>query len=1573
MSSKILDLHSEVKNGITEIIKVGEDSMLSKSKVFPGNEIVSAKSENFYCTIRNAFQDKNEDWYFINRVRVLLKTWLEEEKKFNLNESHKKLFKNSNPDYVLINKNYGLFFLIDYKNDKKYKNSQNFFNKAVCEVNNFMTLVTLINSDYKRLPFYIVVHLPPENDIKIEEEKNCFIFTNGSLRSLIEFIESKSVNEVKETFVDLMKFLVGLNEKYNPMSLIKEKAQIPINKKIKVFPELFPLTTSESKNKKGSTAKVDEASERKLYDALKQLINKENNGEWYLIYKIDKIMKTWLETLEINGFYEYLLKIAKKEANCEHGFDSDFILLNKKNGIFLIDSKNVKAGNENKAIGKAIDQGKVFMHFLSILNPDYLKLSFNFGVYIPNYNSKANELILNDIDLKNLGQLESKLTSKLQNVNEVKDTFDDLIKFLVGLKTTFEPEMVLNATNKIDENLKQFISHIVAIKSSTNKTPEIDKNKSLIGKKVLISGPAGSGKTYIIRNNIIDALTPPKRIGLVVSDDEELYSKTIVEVDGEIKLCKYLEKIEQLSSKKWEKLKIFIFHKNTKCFYLLEAESYKSIEGYKFKKVITYNLFCSEFVISVLEILNAIEEDCGIDYIFERNEDKAMMESKIQRKNKTVNISGNSHIKEKMENDYGNMIIFFVCEESRNNFKDILCDGLFSGIDIIEILNISSIVDEFHPNSISLCFACSFATNLIKEEINNKNKKNTLWKSIKYYYPCDYNEFDLVKLIEISFVCVQFDSNSQQSHILLTGKTRYNNEYVYDLFLNFLEFAVFLKKLSEFNKITINFFDYSNNKDLREVLFKRDLMLKINYSNEVKNSIIESFYKHSLFFIGPCYFSATLWRFQYLFAFRLAKRIHIFVDDIMSSIIYPVRRIELVPKYEQLENKIKTFLVTFDANQFVYYQNKIFIPFFDIEFSILNLNTIYRCSQSVFNYLLPFYEYSHYSKYIEEDISHYFISLKEFRNYILEDLTRLKKKVHDQEKNEKRKSSTKFCDQIIDIIKSIPLESIKCGNNADGEVKEIEVESNNLLKTVKEFIGRAIQKKISKENIAIFIHHSYSISKDQKKIEIEYFEEPVAYHIRKYRNHKNADIFIKNPYTLNLRNKLNEECSKFCQIFSFSDLNEFVGDENATNLYSTEFNYVICVFPDGFVIQGLGRLESYFTFSRATMNLIIISVKEEEYILLQSKYQVSSIIKYHQSYQNIYSSSRLNTFENSENYSEKSGNLAKQGSFFSDFRVLCISCERFKNSIYPTVENDTEFFTDYTINLENEKKILYEQNIERLCEELRSLEIRTSDNLEIFNESSDYRIDNDLLENFIAISFEATTDSLFESVRLLVNDNEVNFTKIFKVTLFLMFEFEEYFKKIIQKYSNCDRFETIVCHKKGSSNIIIKLALSILFNRPLCIYKFNLDSTVSTELYCVHESQLNTKALNLAFKDNQFIPLIPKSKHLSSIDKDQLNKDFLIDTIKHPYKTIESRIKSFENWPINYLNSVNLAEAGFFCSGKTDAVICYYCGVCIYNWEPSDEPFTEHARRSPNCSFIRNVKGENFISEVIVKYENMKQ
>ena len=157
--------------------------------------------------------------------------------------------------------------------------------------------------------------------------------------------------------------------------------------------------------------------------------------------------------------------------------------------------------------------------------------------------------------------------------------------------------------------------------------------------------------------------------------------------------------------------------------------------------------------------------------------------------------------------------------------------------------------------------------------------------------------------------------------------------------------------------IIINLFYSSNCEYLNEhYLNKSALRERINYTKEKKESIIETFYKHSLFFIGPCYFVLTLKSFECLLAFDSAKSIHIFVDDIMSSIIYPVRRKVNVPDFEKLKSKIKTFLVTFDVNQIVKIdKDHAFIPFCEIEFFILNLNNIYRYSKRVFEYLLPFY------------------------------------------------------------------------------------------------------------------------------------------------------------------------------------------------------------------------------------------------------------------------------------------------------------------------------------------------------------------------------------------------------------------------------------------------------------------------------------------------------------------------------------------------------------------------------------------------------------------------------------------
>ena len=51
-----------------------------------------------------------------------------------------------------------------------------------------------------------------------------------------------------------------------------------------------------------------------------------------------------------------------------------------------------------------------------------------------------------------------------------------------------------------------------------------------------------------------------------------------------------------------------------------------------------------------------------------------------------------------------------------------------------------------------------------------------------------------------------------------------------------------------------------------------------------------------------------------------------------------------------------------------------------------------------------------------------------------------------------------------------------------------------------------------------------------------------------------------------------------------------------------------------------------------------------------------------------------------------------------------------------------------------------------------------------------------------------------------------------------------------------------------------------------------------------------------------------------------------------------------------------MSQAGFFYYPRTkedDTAFCYQCGVGLDGWEEEDDPWHEHARRRPNCPFIR--------------------
>ncbi|XP_071143576.1 baculoviral IAP repeat-containing protein 7-like [Mytilus edulis] len=87
---------------------------------------------------------------------------------------------------------------------------------------------------------------------------------------------------------------------------------------------------------------------------------------------------------------------------------------------------------------------------------------------------------------------------------------------------------------------------------------------------------------------------------------------------------------------------------------------------------------------------------------------------------------------------------------------------------------------------------------------------------------------------------------------------------------------------------------------------------------------------------------------------------------------------------------------------------------------------------------------------------------------------------------------------------------------------------------------------------------------------------------------------------------------------------------------------------------------------------------------------------------------------------------------------------------------------------------------------------------------------------------------------------------------------------------------------------------------------------------------------------------------------------------KYPnYACLTVRISSYEGWP-SYLDQSprQMALAGFLFAGYHDYTRCFFCGGGLRNWEAGDDPWVEHARWFPKCTFLKQNKGEKFINAV---------
>lgn len=88
--------------------------------------------------------------------------------------------------------------------------------------------------------------------------------------------------------------------------------------------------------------------------------------------------------------------------------------------------------------------------------------------------------------------------------------------------------------------------------------------------------------------------------------------------------------------------------------------------------------------------------------------------------------------------------------------------------------------------------------------------------------------------------------------------------------------------------------------------------------------------------------------------------------------------------------------------------------------------------------------------------------------------------------------------------------------------------------------------------------------------------------------------------------------------------------------------------------------------------------------------------------------------------------------------------------------------------------------------------------------------------------------------------------------------------------------------------------------------------------------------------------------------------------LEHPEFKIEShRLNSYVDWPRTMKQKPKeLAEAGFYYTGKGDRVICFSCGGGLKHWDETDIPWEQHAMWYSKCEYLKLVKGQKYIDEI---------
>lgn len=117
------------------------------------------------------------------------------------------------------------------------------------------------------------------------------------------------------------------------------------------------------------------------------------------------------------------------------------------------------------------------------------------------------------------------------------------------------------------------------------------------------------------------------------------------------------------------------------------------------------------------------------------------------------------------------------------------------------------------------------------------------------------------------------------------------------------------------------------------------------------------------------------------------------------------------------------------------------------------------------------------------------------------------------------------------------------------------------------------------------------------------------------------------------------------------------------------------------------------------------------------------------------------------------------------------------------------------------------------------------------------------------------------------------------------------------------------------------------------------------------------------YKDLDIKPWSSLLSATSRFGRDEIDNNTYSDFIQAAFKPRyvmsdifhreDERLKTFDTWPVDWLDKRELAMSGMFYMGESDKTKCYFCEVEIGCWEREDQPVPEHLRWSPNCPLLR--------------------